>query len=318
MQDRGFRRFPLGYLQNIRSRTLSKVLSRAYDRIDVSGRLSDIFADPQKLYEWWWPYKAIRRRVFRQLNPSVSVVIATKNNEATIEGALRSLMAQTIRNIEIIVVNDASSDQTGEIAERLAEQDNRIQVLHNEVSEGTGASRNRGMNAAKGKYITFQDGDDYSLPTRLEMQVDAFKESDGIKIVLCNYVRITSDGTTLQINKNRVMKCIISMMFLRDEVLARVGGFLSESISEDSDFYERIKITYGSDCERIVFRTLYHALFRPESSFFSQTTIQYFDGKKVKYKKQPAAIEHWENIRSSHGKMRDIMGSNEEPNVAGQ
>ncbi|SMF57822.1 Glycosyl transferase family 2 [Xaviernesmea oryzae] len=300
-----FRRFPLRRIRRWRPQPLGEFSARIFEKLDRRGILSDLCADPQRLYEVWWPYKFIRRNMFDARYPLVSVIVATRNNEETIERALRSLMEQTLHNLEIIVINDASTDRTASIVERLAQEDKRIRILHNVHRLGTGRSRNRGLAAATGDYVTFQDGDDNSAPSRLEMQVNAFRKFRQKKLVLCNYVRVAADGTKLQVNDSRVMKCIISMMFPRKETLEKVGYFLEEEVGEDADYYERIKIAFGDECEILVFRTLYQALFRPESSFFGTTEIHSFDGRKLSFKRRAEATERWEQFRARHRLMRE-------------
>ena len=89
----------------------------------------------------------------------VSVVIPVYNCEQYLEACLRSLMSQSYRNIEMIVVNDGSTDKTVDICLCIAQEDNRIRVFHQD-NRGVSAARNRGISVAKGKYIMFVDADD--------------------------------------------------------------------------------------------------------------------------------------------------------------
>lgn len=280
-----------------------------YKWIDQGGIISDFLADPQMLYEAWWPYRAFRKRLFSSYEPLVSVVLATRNNNATIERAVRSLMAQSHSNIEVIVVDDASTDGTGDVVEALREEDGRIKFLRNERRRGTGGSRNRGMKVARGTYITFQDGDDYSAPRRLEMQVQAFRRYPKKTIAICNYVRVNANGERIQVNQKRIMPCVISMMFPRERVLERVGFFDDLSVSEDTDYRERIKIAFGARCEHVIFRTLYYALFRQDSSLFSDVRILEYDGRKVRYERDKRAADTYAQIVARHDLMRKGMKS---------
>ncbi|MDX0605611.1 glycosyltransferase [Sinorhizobium medicae] len=299
-----FRRFPLKKIRRWNVPICGDLLVKAFERLDRNGALSDFCADPQQLYERWWPHRLLRRKLFPTRAPLISVVVATRNNEATIERSLRSLIDQTLRNLEILVIDDASTDNSMMIIRKMALSDRRIRVIANKRQIGTGASRNRGLQAAAGEYVTFQDGDDFSAPSRLEMQYEAFKKSSETKIVLCNYVRVSECGLRLEINDRRVMKCIISMMFPRKEVIEKVGYFVEGNLSEDADFYERIKIAFGERCEVVVFRTLYEALFRENSSFFSAVDIHEFSSSAVKFTKRPEATAFWQSMQLRHAKMR--------------
>ena len=299
-----FRRFPLKWLERIPVPGLRESVVYLYKQIDRDGVVSDFLADPQILYEKWWPYRTVRKRLFAGPEPLVSVVVATHNNRQTIESAIRSLLSQTHRNLEIIVVDDASSDGTGDVVQSLQQEDSRVVLLRNSRQLGTGRSRNRAMKAARGTYLTFQDGDDYSLPARIEMQVHAFVRHPRKTLVTCNYVRVTEAGNRIQVNDKRVMECMISMMFPREIVLEKIGFFDNLGVSEDTDYRERIKITFGPNCRHVVFRTLYHALFRQNSSLFSDVRILEYDGRKVRYDRDTKAAEAYAKIKARHDLMR--------------
>ncbi|MDE3946029.1 glycosyltransferase family 2 protein, partial [Glaesserella parasuis] len=118
--------------------------------------------------------------------PLVSVIIPCYNAENFVESAVRSIMEQTYSNLEIIVINDCSSDNTGEILKRLAEEDPRIKYIENEQNLKLPKTLNKGINLAKGDYIARMDSDDISLPVRLEKQVEFMLSNKNIDIVGCN------------------------------------------------------------------------------------------------------------------------------------
>lgn len=100
--------------------------------------------------------------------PLVSVVIAAYHAERTIERALNSLLAQTFANWEAIVVDDASTDRTLEIAEQLSARDSRIRAFRLGRNSGPSAARNKGIKHARGEWIAVLDADDAFSPSRLE------------------------------------------------------------------------------------------------------------------------------------------------------
>ncbi|AYC99590.1 hypothetical protein NCHU2750_01930 [Neorhizobium sp. NCHU2750] len=160
------------------------------------------------------------------------------------------------------------------------------------------------MLAATGDYVTFQDGDDTSSPYRLEHQLFALTANPRKKLATCNYVRVDQGGRRLEINDKRVMKCIISMMFPREEVLNEVGFFIGENVSEDADFYERIKIVFGPSCQVHVFRTLYFALFREVSSFFTSCESIAVRDRRVIFTRSQQTLAEWDALRKRHEDMR--------------
>ena len=106
----------------------------------------------------------------------VSVIMPVHNAGAYLEEAIRSVMAQTYSNWELLVVNDASTDNSVEIADKLALEDSRIKVFDNPTPTGYPATpRNIAVNLAKGRYIAFLDSDDVWLPNKLEHQLPFFE-----------------------------------------------------------------------------------------------------------------------------------------------
>lgn len=105
--------------------------------------------------------------------PQFSIIIPVYNTEDYLEGCLRSAMAQTLRDIEIIVIDDGSTDASPAIAARLAEEDHRIRLLRQE-NGGQGVARNRGLECARGHYVMFLDSDDTLNPQSCEIVARAF------------------------------------------------------------------------------------------------------------------------------------------------
>lgn len=95
--------------------------------------------------------------------PLISVIVPTYNQEGPIGRCLESILSQNLRSLEIIIVNDASTDHTLAVSNAYAAKDGRIRVISNETNRAQGYSRNRAMKMSKGKYITFIDSDDYII-----------------------------------------------------------------------------------------------------------------------------------------------------------
>lgn len=104
--------------------------------------------------------------------PLVSVIMPAWNNENYVEGAVNSLLAQTYKNWELIVVDDCSTDDTGKVIDRLAKKDKRIKAFHNKQNIKQTRTRNFAISKAKGKYVTLLDSDDERYPTSLQKQVE--------------------------------------------------------------------------------------------------------------------------------------------------
>lgn len=128
----------------------------------------------------------------------VTVGITCFNAADTIERCIRSAQAQTWPALEILVVDDASSDGSVEIVERLAAADDRIRLIRHEANRGAGAARTTLVNAARGEFLAFLDDDDEALPERVVVQLEALTamEAAGLPLVACYGSRtvVTPDG----------------------------------------------------------------------------------------------------------------------------
>lgn len=123
----------------------------------------------------------------------ISVIVPMYNAQQTIERCLRSLQSQTHRQMEIIIVDDGSTDNSVQIVERLAEGDNRIQLVRIKNS-GPGIARNKGLEMISGDYFCFVDGDDYVVLEYLSAMLSDALEHQA-DIVQCGYYRVKEDGT---------------------------------------------------------------------------------------------------------------------------
>ena len=101
--------------------------------------------------------------------PRVSVVIPVYNREAYLGAAIESVLAQTYRDFELLVIDDGSADRSREVARRY--RDRRVRLLCHEHNQGLPRTRNAGIDAARGTYVAFLDSDDVALPARLAKQV---------------------------------------------------------------------------------------------------------------------------------------------------
>ncbi|MEH2161398.1 MAG: glycosyltransferase family 2 protein [Nostoc sp.] len=103
------------------------------------------------------------------MNPKVSVIIPAYNTEAYIAKALESALEQTLNDIEVIMVDDGSNEQTVEVAKSFT--DKRLKIIVNQKNIGVSAARNRALIAAQGEWIAILDSDDWYDPKRLEKLV---------------------------------------------------------------------------------------------------------------------------------------------------
>ncbi len=107
--------------------------------------------------------------------PLVSVVLPTRNRAATLRESVDSVLAQTFRDFELLVVDDGSTDETPRLLAGIS--DPRLRVLRWDVSKGVSAARNRGIRESRGRYVAFQDSDDVWMPEKLGRQLQRFERA---------------------------------------------------------------------------------------------------------------------------------------------
>jgi glycosyltransferase involved in cell wall biosynthesis len=124
--------------------------------------------------------------------PLVSVLLAAHDDASFLGEAIDSMLGQTLRDLELIVIDDASADATPALLEAIA--DERLRVVRNEEQAGLAASLNHGLDLAGGRYVARLDADDVALPERLERQVERLRAEPGCAIVGSAIVDLDANG----------------------------------------------------------------------------------------------------------------------------
>lgn len=185
--------------------------------------------------------------------PLISVIIPTYNGAAFIERTIRSVLTQTYTRFELLVVDDGSQDNTGQIVRELALQDGRIKYFYRENSGGPARPTNYGIGQAAGEWLAFLDHDDYWLPEKLARQV-RYVRHHSVDMVTCHtFVRWEGAGdratkikvprsrnyTRLILEKNFILST--SSVLVKTDVARAVGLFDERLIGpQDWDFYIRV------------------------------------------------------------------------------
>lgn len=129
----------------------------------------------------------------REASPLVSVIIPSYNSADHIAEAIGSVLSQTMGDLEVLVVDDASIDRTVDIVLELASRDNRISLILQPENAGVALARNRALNVARGRYIAYLDSDDLWMPKKLERQI-AFLTKTHVGACFTSYETIEEDG----------------------------------------------------------------------------------------------------------------------------
>lgn len=178
--------------------------------------------------------------------PLVSVLVPAFNSAETLVTALDSLAKQIWQALEVIIIDDASTDNTLEIAEAFAAKDARFRVLRRPYCEGAYAARNFGLSQARGEFITVHDADDWSHPEKIERQVQHLLAHPELMACASHWVRCTDclEFGAWRIEKGWVEQNISSWMFRR-KAFRDLGYWDRVKAAADTEFYYRLIQAYG-------------------------------------------------------------------------
>lgn len=180
--------------------------------------------------------------------PLISVIMPAFDSVNTIEQSVGSILSQTWRNLELIIVDDCSADGTWEKVQELAASDKRVRLLRNVVNVGPYVSKNLALRVVRGTFVTGQDADDWAHPCRLELDMKVLKDQQA-KAVVSRLVRLNSDGQffpytglkACKIHQPSLISMIIEVSLLR----SCLGSWDSVRFAADSEMSERIARVVG-------------------------------------------------------------------------
>ncbi|MGK7870623.1 glycosyltransferase [Falsiroseomonas sp. E2-1-a20] len=179
--------------------------------------------------------------------PMVSVVMTTWNVKALAPTAIRSILDQSYRNLELLIVDDASTDGTPAVLEAFESADPRVRVILKTTNDGTYVSKNMGLLQARGTFIALQDSDDWSHPDRLACSLGVLQRRPDLVGLTTDWLRMTSEGRIVVKAGGQIShSCCISLVFRRAPVLERLGFFDSVRIAADLEFIQRMGLVFGS------------------------------------------------------------------------
>ena len=182
--------------------------------------------------------------------PLVSVLMPTYNVAPFVEEAVRSILDQTYRNFELIIVDDCSSDGTYEILKRLADLDHRIVLDRNDTNSKICITLNKAWSLAKGDFIARMDGDDLSMPERLEVLLDFLNGHPDVDLVGSQVISINETGEVISQKQylrtpdfikrgNKYGPAVVHIWMARSKVYEALNGYRNIPFAEDYDFLLR-------------------------------------------------------------------------------
>lgn len=180
--------------------------------------------------------------------PLVSIIVPTHNGSELIETAVSSLVSQTWRNIEIIIVDDCSDAYHRSRIEQLPEVDPRITVLQQQTNLGAYCARNLGLGHAKGEFVTVHDDDDWSHHQKIELQVRHLVDNPEIPANMSQHARCTPAVNFLRINNNpQFCQPNFSSLMVKTSILKDLGGWDAVNRGADAEFRDRLVAVHGSE-----------------------------------------------------------------------
>lgn len=198
------------------------------------------------------------------MEKTISIIVPVYNAEKTLARCVRSLMAQTYRNLEILLVNDGSRDQSPAICQRFAQEDGRIRVI-DKPNGGVSSARNAGLDAARGDFVMFCDSDDWVEPDWCESMVSLCGPED---MVICESDRAdlktehdadTEDAERRELLHYPILACSLwNKLFLRPAI-EQAGLRFDEKLRLGEDFCFVLAYLCQIDGKlRFLYRPLYH------------------------------------------------------------
>lgn len=256
-----------------------------------------------------YPESPIKRTEYIKSATKVSIIVPCYKCADLIETTIYSLIGQTWLNIEIILVDDCSPDDTLVRIKELADLDSRIKVISTNNNSGPYVARNLALTKATGHFITVCDSDDWCHPQKIEYQVKKFDENPEIVATCASWIRC--DDAFNLIRRGQPFYChlnISSLMVKRDEVMAALGGWDEVRFAADGEFYKRLIKVFGRD--KVLELSAVTSIGRVEpasltnSSFFGYDGFPY--GARLEYLQ---SYEHWHNDPSTNSFFYDASNS---------
>ncbi len=201
-------------------------------RFDRLCRSAD---SPHKIHTW---------------GPLVSVLMPVFNATATLHKAAQSILEQTWQNLELILVDDCSKDNSLQIAHDLQSQDARVKVLALNTNGGPYVAKNVGLTVAKGQYLTVHDADDWAFPNRIEQQLQPLlhAKGSGLAVTMGRTLRCDMNGQFTRFQPldwvsldGALRLCFPSPLFNRAYFDQKLGAWDSVRIGADAEIFQRIR-----------------------------------------------------------------------------
>jgi len=229
-------------------------------------------------------------------NEIISVIIPIYNVERYLDKCIRSVVEQTYKNLEIILVDDGSPDQCGTICDKWAEKDKRIRVIH-KTNGGLSDARNAGLDAATGAYIGFVDSDDYIHPQMYQRLYEELAEYSA-DLAICGFDRVDVYSNQVIRNENMPSEGLIGKKEALLNICRKVTYMVVWNKLYRRELFDNLRFKYGKISEDIfimyeLIHRCVHILSVPENYYYyvqtpnsimrSDKTVAHLDAVEAYY-----------------------------------
>lgn len=226
--------------------------------------------------------------------PRVSILMGVHNGEKYLPYAIESIINQTFKDFELIIIDDASTDKTAEKIEYYKNKDGRLIVIKNRINLGLTKSLNIGLNVCRGEYVARHDDDDVSIESRLQEQVNFLDENPKIVIAGSYFQCIDGDGRFISKLEKKPLKMEAIRLFLaidnpfvhgsvifRRNVILSLGGYNEEyRTNQDIELWSRLLESHeGANIDKCL---MYLRIHRGSVSSGNYKNIAGIDREKLK------------------------------------
>ena len=230
----------------------------------------------------------------------VSVIMTAYNSALYIGFAIESFLNQTYKNFELIIIDDASNDNTKEVIENYVNKDTRVKAIYLKENVGTYVAKTIGLKHTCGEFVICHDSDDFAHPSKIEEQVAPLLEDEKLVFTTSYWIRLEDDGSyyaraaypLLRLNPS-------SPMFRKDVVIEKAGGWDLVRTGADSEFFARLKLVFGTKSMKRVKKPLTFGAHRKDSLMNAADTGYCELGMS------PTRLAYWESWNEWHLKEKE-------------
>jgi Glycosyl transferase family 2 len=227
--------------------------------------------------------------------PLVSVLMTAFNTADRVGAALRGLLQQTWKNLEVVVADDCSTDGTRDVVTALARQDARVRYLRLPCNAGTYVAKTLALRYARGEFVTCHDSDDWSHPRRIELQMQPLRQDPRVVATTSQWVRMEDNGHYYARPVHPLARLNpASPLFRRDKVEREAGLWDLVRTGADSEFHARLKLVFGRDAVRRLVQPLTIGAHRADSLMTAAGSG--YDSQGM----SPKRLDYWEGWTHWH------------------